>query len=123
MNKTIKKINLFNLYNVLNIQIENIKPKTILFETTISDKVHIRVQQRTGKKHVTYIDGLNSYLDQKKLNVIITKLKDLLGCGGTIIKDDDNMIIQLNGDQRDKVNDYLIKNKIVDGDNIIMHGY
>lgn len=104
--------------------IENIKPKQLSLDTAITEKIHIRLQQRNGKKSTTFIEGLDSYLDQKKMALLLTKVKVLFGCGGAIIKNDENLNkIQLSGDQREKVSEYLIKSKIVEEENIIMHGY
>ena len=61
-------------------------------------KVHIRVQQRNGRKCITLIEGLAEDLDVKR---ICKAFKKNFSCNGAITKDADNgEIIQLSGDQR-----------------------
>jgi translation initiation factor 1 len=84
------------------------------------DNVHIRIQQRTGKKMITIIQGLDSKIPKKEL---IKKFKTMFACGGNINSDEEyGDVIQLTGDQRLKVRDYLVDNNVVEADNIEIHG-
>lgn len=93
----------------------------LLFENEIlnQQKVNIRKNQRNGRKCTTIIEGLENDLDIKK----ITKaLKRFFKCNGSVEKDkDNNEIIQLSGDQRDNVLEFLIDQEIVEKENIIIH--
>lgn len=88
------------------------------------DIVHIRVQQRNGKKCITIVSGLvdSEMLPLKKL---AKKLRKKMNCSAVVIndKENDEKIIQLSGDKRNDVKDYLVKYQIVDDDQIKMHGY
>ncbi len=84
------------------------------------DVVHIRIQQRTGKKVVTIIQGLDSKVPRKEL---IKKFKTMYACGGHIAEDEEfGEVIQLTGDQRFKVRDYLVDNGLVEDDKVEIHG-
>ena len=84
------------------------------------DVVHIRIQQRTGKKVVTIIQGLDSKIPRKDL---IKKFKTMYACGGHIAEDEEfGEVIQLTGDQRFKVRDYLVDNGLVEDDKVEIHG-
>lgn len=84
------------------------------------DSVHIRIQQRTGKKVITIIQGLDAKVPRKEL---IKKFKTMYACGGHIAHDEEfGEVIQLTGDQRFKVRDYLIDTGLVESDKVEIHG-
>ena len=84
------------------------------------DSVHIRIQQRTGKKVITIIQGLDAKVPRKEL---IKKFKTMYACGGHIADDEEfGEVIQLTGDQRFKVRDYLVDNNLVEADKVEIHG-
>jgi translation initiation factor 1 len=83
--------------------------------------VHIRIQQRNGKKCITTVVGLAYDLDIKK----ITKfLKSKFKTSGNVKNNEENnnKIIQLSGDQRASIRDFLIEEEICDAEQIILHG-
>ncbi|KAF4822772.1 Protein translation factor sui1 [Colletotrichum siamense] len=70
------------------------------------DYIHIRIQQRNGRKTLTTIQGLPKRFDQKK---ILKVIKKKFACNGTIVEDQDlGEVIQLQGDQRKNIHDFLI---------------
>jgi translation initiation factor 1 len=77
----------------------------------ISQKiVHIRLQQRNGRKSLTIIQGLDEIIDFEK---IIKLFKKEFCCNGCIVKDKQlGIVIQLQGDQRDNVKNFLINKEI-----------
>ncbi len=83
--------------------------------------IHIRIQQRNAKKTITTVEGLDTSIDIKKL---IKYIKKIFNCNGSIIKMDDNIdIIQLQGDQRENIKKFLIKENIIAEDFIKIHGF
>jgi len=85
------------------------------------NNVHIRVQQRNGRKCVTTIQGLPPDLDLKK---IIKELKKSFSCNGSTQQDPElGQIIQLSGDQRDKVKNFLLEEGLVEKDRMKIHGH
>ena len=85
----------------------------------ISNKVHLRVQQRTTRKYITIVEGLVN-IEYKK---VLKKMRKKFSCNGSIeIDDDNNTIFKLQGDQRNNVRDYLITKMKYVKDNIIIHG-
>ena len=69
-------------------------------------KVHIRVQQRNGRKCITTVQGLADDLDVKR---ICKAFKKNFQCNGAVTKDSEmGEIIQLSGDQRTNVNSCLL---------------
>lgn len=88
--------------------------------------VHITIKQRTKTKFITYIADFPKIYD---LNKILKYIKKIYKCGGSILKQRDeikntvNEVIQLSGDQRDNVREFFIKYNVLDKDNIIVHGF
>ncbi len=83
-------------------------------------KVHIRVQQRNGRKCITTVAGLAEDLDVKKITRALTKA---FKTSGTVKKDlDDNNIVQVAGDQRTNIRDFLLSQEICHADQILVHG-
>jgi len=86
----------------------------------VQNKVHLRVFQRSSKRYVTTIEGLDGDLNFKK---ILKFLKKTFSCNGNIKTQEEGKIIQLSGDQRENVKEFLINEKICDKDDIILHGF
>ena len=79
--------------------------------------VHIRVQQRNGKKCITTVSGIAEDLNVKK----ITKyLKNKFNTSGSINKEDNAM--QFAGDHRSEIKEFFIEHEIYDEEHIIIHG-
>ncbi|KAI0157534.1 translation initiation factor SU [Xylariaceae sp. FL1272] len=87
------------------------------------DYVHIRIQQRNGRKTLTTVQGLPSKFDRKK---ILTVIKKKFACNGTVVMDT-NMgeVIQLQGDQRKVMQEFLVaKDGLeLDAKKIKVHGF
>ncbi|KAK0633674.1 translation initiation factor SUI1 [Immersiella caudata] len=70
--------------------------------------IHIRIQQRNGRKTLTTVQGIPSKFDHKK---ILKVVKKDFACNGTIISDTESKgmgeVIQLQGDQRLKIKEFL----------------
>mmetsp|Transcript_21691 Transcript_21691/g.31565 ORF Transcript_21691/g.31565 Transcript_21691/m.31565 type:complete len:107 (-) Transcript_21691:143-463(-) len=83
-------------------------------------KIHVRVQQRNGRKCITTIQGLPDDLDLKK---ITRALKKTFQCNGTVNNDAElGEIIQLSGDQRTNVREFFVDQEICHDDQIVIHG-
>ncbi|KAK9377521.1 translation initiation factor SUI1 [Lipomyces chichibuensis] len=83
--------------------------------------IHIRIQQRNGRKTLTTVQGLPVEYDQKR---ILRALKKDFACNGTIVKDDElGEVIQLQGDQRVKVMDFLCTQLGIMKKNVKIHGF
>ena len=66
--------------------------------TSSEEKVHVRVQQRNGRKCITTVAGLADDLDIKR---ICKAFKKNFSCNGAVQKDlEVGEVIQLSGDQR-----------------------
>jgi len=83
-------------------------------------KVHLRIQQRNRRKCVLTVQGLDDDLDLKK---ICKALRKNLQCNGAIIKDKEfGDVIQLQGDHREKVGQFLVDQEIIMKEQLIIHG-
>ncbi|ESZ90543.1 translation initiation factor 3 [Sclerotinia borealis F-4128] len=70
-----------------------------------AEYIHIRIQQRNGRKTLTTVQGLPKKFDQKK---ILKVIKKKFACNGTIVNDIImGDVIQLQGDQRKDVQEFL----------------
>eukprot|EP00798_Chlamydomonas_sp_ICE-L_P006077 gene6077-2678_t len=85
------------------------------------DCVHIRIQQRNGRKSLTTLQGLKESYDYNK---VLKALKKDFCCNGSVVEDVElGKVIQLQGDQRKCASEFLIKNKLVKKDMIKIHGF
>ncbi|CAK7239321.1 MAG: Eukaryotic translation initiation factor eIF-1 [Sporothrix thermara] len=88
------------------------------------DLIHIRIQQRNGRKTLTTVQGIPSKFSQKKILAVVKKK---FACNGTTIHDDDlGDILQLQGDQRRHMQEFLTDKKSgleLDGNSIKVHGF
>jgi translation initiation factor 1 len=89
--------------------------------TSSEDKVHVRVQQRNGRKCITTIEGLADDLDIKR---ICKAFKKNFSCNGAVQKDEEaGEVIQLSGDQRTNVKSFLVDQEICLGESVVLHGF
>lgn len=91
----------------------------------IKSKIHIRIQQRNGKKCITTIEGLEDDLDLKR---ICRSMRKTFNCNGNVtsLKDSEEEVIQLQGDQRENVKLWLLEQEIVTKSDIarlVIHGF
>ncbi|KAJ1493053.1 eukaryotic translation initiation factor 2 [Baffinella frigidus] len=84
--------------------------------------IHIRIQQRNGRKSITTVTGLASALDLKK---ILKAIKKEHCCNGTVLKDEESEkeVLQFQGDQREAVRSFLVANEIASKDDVKVHGF
>jgi translation initiation factor 1 len=89
-------------------------------ETGKNNYIHLRVQQRNGKKRITTIQGLDEKFNFK---LLLKTFKKDLHCNGSI---EDNKefgkVIQLSGDKRKEVYEFFVKENIGTKDTIKLHG-
>merc|ERR1712230_257508 len=82
--------------------------------------VHIRIQQRNGRKTITTLQGTPTEYDIKKL---LKAFKKEFACNGSIVDDDEmGQVIQLQGDQRTKIYQLLTEEGIKK-ETIKIHGF
>ncbi|CAL9088717.1 unnamed protein product [Musa textilis] len=83
--------------------------------------VHIRIQQRNGRKSLTTVQGLKKEFSYNK---ILKDLKREFCCNGTVVQDPElGQVIQLQGDQRKNVSNFLFQAGIVKKEHIKIHGF
>ncbi|KLO13514.1 eukaryotic translation initiation factor SUI1 [Schizopora paradoxa] len=87
---------------------------------TQANDIHIRIQQRNGRKSLTTLQGIGKEYDLRK---ILKEFKREFACNGNIVEDDElGKVIQLQGDQRGKIYNFLVKND-VEPKTIKLHGF
>ncbi|KAK2090095.1 Eukaryotic translation initiation factor 1b [Saguinus oedipus] len=75
------------------------------------DYIHIRIQQRNGRKTLTTVQGIADDYDKKKL---VKAFKKKFACNGTVIEHPEyGEVIQLQGDQRKNICQFLLEVGIV----------
>ncbi|KAL5972629.1 hypothetical protein ACLOJK_039434 [Asimina triloba] len=81
--------------------------------------VHVRIQQRNGRKSLTTVQGLKKEFSYNK---ILKDLKKEFCCNGTVVQDPElGQVIQLQGDQRKNVSTFLVQAGIVKKEHIKIH--
>jgi translation initiation factor 1 len=85
-----------------------------------NEKLHIRVQQRNGRKSVTTLTGLPSKIKREKL---LRDLKRELHCNGCLVNlGEGNDVVQLQGDQRMRLVEFLTTKGLAEREDIVVHG-
>ena len=91
-------------------------------------EIHIKIQKRNGRKCWTIVEGLdklelpsNMKTTDEFLEKLTRKLKKSFNCGASIKKPEN--AIQLNGDHRDNIKGFLIEHKLVNENQIKLHGF
>ncbi|CAD5119645.1 DgyrCDS8239 [Dimorphilus gyrociliatus] len=83
--------------------------------------IHIRIQQRNGRKTLTTVQGIKDEFDLKK---IVKVCKKEFACNGTVVEHPEyGEVIQFQGDQRQNINDFLIKIGLAKTEQIKVHGF
>lgn len=89
-----------------------------------TNKIHLRLQKRGNRKWLTIIEGLDNDLDE---NRICRHMRRTFNCNGAVLKnDDDEPILQLQGDQRQNIKDWFILQEILTEkeakERLVVHG-
>ena len=83
-------------------------------------KMHIRWKQHSTKRSVTTIEGFDKELD---LQQICKAMRKAFSCNGSV---EDGGVIQLQGDHREAIRNWLVKEGIVSAnevkDRVVIHG-
>lgn len=83
--------------------------------------IHIRIQQRNGRKTLTTVQGVSSEFDLKK---IVKYAKKEFACNGTVVEHPEyGEVIQLQGDQRQNISKFLKQVGLAREDQIKVHGF
>ena len=87
-------------------------------------KIHLRAQQRTSRKFITIIQGLDNINQQVDYKELLKKLKKKLCCNGCIVDHKEyGEVLQLQGDFREDIKKILMKKYEIESKNIEVHGY
>ena len=95
----------------------------IVYEKRCETLIHIRVQQRNKTKALTTIQGLPKIFDQER---ILRALKKQFHCNGNVVEDAEmGQVIQLQGDQRNEVAEFLVGKEGLDLEErlVRVHGF
>jgi translation initiation factor 1 len=91
--------------------------------------IHIRIQQRNRRQSLTIIEGLDDIKpdDETFTKSLVKIFRKKFNCSVTLKKDTrDNKgknVLQLQGDQRDGVKEYIINNELAREEEIKIHGF
>ncbi|XP_060040105.1 eukaryotic translation initiation factor 1-like [Erinaceus europaeus] len=86
------------------------------------DYIHVRIQQRNGRKTLTTVQGMADDYDKKKL---VKAFKKPCACNGTVIEHPEcGEVIQLQGDQRKKTPcQFLVGMGLAKDEQLKVHGF
>lgn len=83
--------------------------------------IHIRIQQRNGRKTLTTVQGLSAEFDLKK---IVRVAKKEFACNGTVVEHPEyGEVIQMQGDQRQKMSGFIQRVGLAREDQLKVHGF
>uniref|UniRef100_A0AAZ3S5K4 SUI1 domain-containing protein n=1 Tax=Oncorhynchus tshawytscha TaxID=74940 RepID=A0AAZ3S5K4_ONCTS len=96
-------------------------PNADLLPSGTDDYIHIRIQQRNGRKTLTTVQGIAIDYDKKKL---VKAFKKKFACNGTVIEHPEyGEVIQLQGDQRKNICTFLIEIGLAKEEQLKVHGF
>jgi translation initiation factor 1 len=87
--------------------------------------IHIRSQQRNGRKRWTTVQGIPDRMLSKRVNFdkVLKALKKSFKTNGTLVQDEElGTILQLQGDFRAEVGEFLLDQGFSDKDHLKIHG-
>lgn len=85
----------------------------------LDNHVHIRTQQRNGKKSITLIENIPGEYDLKKL---VKALRKTYACNGAVVEHKVyGEVVILQGDKRTSIYEFLTKVGLVKAENIKFH--
>merc|ERR1712168_1506757 len=118
----VKVKSIFTMSNIFNQQFDPEDETENEFSgKMLQNKIHIRIQQRNGRKTISTVQGIEEKYDLKKL---AKAFKKEFNCNGTVVEDEQyGEVIQLSGDQRNNVQQFLVDTSICKKDNIVVHGF
>jgi len=87
----------------------------------INKPIHITIKQRTQRKCYTLVHGIPDDID---LPLVLKAWKNKFNCAGAVKKEKDGEeFIELFGDHREEVKEFLIYEGIGYKDNVVVHGF
>ncbi|KAB0375044.1 hypothetical protein FD755_013536 [Muntiacus reevesi] len=85
------------------------------------DYIHIRIQQRNGRKTLTTVQGIADDYDKKKLVKVFRKK---FAYNGTVMEHPEyGEVIQLQGDQRKNICQFLVETGLAKDDQLKVNGF
>eukprot|EP00069_Balaena_mysticetus_P013645 bmy_01531T0 len=88
------------------------------------DYIHIRIQQKNGRKTLTTVQGITHGYDKRKL---AKAFKKKFACNGTVIEHSEyGEVIQLQGDQHKNIKNicqFLVETTLGKDDQLKVHGF
>jgi len=105
--------------------IENLKKAKVDFEDNEEEgtmsSIHVRCQQRSGRKMITTVEGISAIYSKHR---IVKMMKKFFFCNGNVnCEEEYGEVIQLQGDQRTKVKQFLLDFGLAKEYQIKVHGY
>ena len=89
-------------------------------ENALDNEIHILLwKERRGRKTNTYASGWN--IDETELKQYLKDFKKSHGCNGSIKKEEENLIMHLQGDKVDDILEFMIS-KGINKDNVTLKG-
>ena len=87
-------------------------------------KIHINITKRNASKYITTIEGLDEIDIDKGIKHLLKRMKKNFCCNGSLDKnhENDEVVIKMQGDQRENIKNYLIKKYEFNEEDIIVHG-
>nr|CAB3241520.1 eukaryotic translation initiation factor 1-like [Phallusia mammillata] len=83
--------------------------------------IHIRIQQRNGRKTLTTVQGISEDYDKKK---IVRACKKEFACNGTVVDHSEyGEVLQLQGDQRQNIAEFLLNVGLAKKEQVKIHGF
>ncbi|XP_057557187.1 eukaryotic translation initiation factor 1-like [Hippopotamus amphibius kiboko] len=85
------------------------------------DYTHVRIPQRNGRKTLTAVQGITDDYDRKKL---VKAFKKKFACSRTVPEHPEHgEVIQLPGDQRKNICQFLVETGLAKDDQLKVHGF
>tara|TARA_Y100001958_G_C21101515_1_gene451322 strand:- start:568 stop:849 length:282 start_codon:yes stop_codon:yes gene_type:complete len=84
------------------------------------NKIHLNITKRNARKYITSVEGLEEKDFEKGMKYFLKRIKKKFSCNGSIDKETNT--IQVQGDQRENIKEYLVNRYNFNSEDIIIHG-
>lgn len=108
----------FNINNINNLN--NLTQQTTKENTLTGKHIHISIKQRTVRKCHTIVTQIPEDID---LKLVLREWKNKFNCAGAVKTDENGAeYIQLFGNHKEEIKDFLIYEGIGTKESIVVHG-
>ena len=89
-----------------------------------AEKVRIKVNQRTGRKFITLLEGMSHFVGEDRIKKLVSEIKKKFATSASLVLDKKfGKVIQIQGDLRVELKKFLLNSKYCREQDIDIRGF